>query len=174
MGGSRPALEGLEKSPGFIDLWQLHFSPAAGERNAPDEFIANPGVPCDGKCGRIGAVQYIGSSFADWFAGEWVDMKAITAVALMTMGLAVSLMAETFAGVVMDQKCSGNASMKSNTDCIQKCIKEGSPAVLVTADGKVYKIANQDKILASAGKNVSVDGKLDKDTITVATVADAK
>jgi hypothetical protein len=37
----------------------------------------------------------------------------------------------------------------------------------VTADGKVYKISNQDKILASAGKNVSVDGKLVGDTITV-------
>ncbi len=34
-------------------------------------------------------------------------MKAITAVALMTMGLAVSLMAENFNGVVMDEKCSG-------------------------------------------------------------------
>lgn len=97
-------------------------------------------------------------------------MKAITAVALMTMGLAMSLMAETFTGVVMDEKCSGNAAMKTNADCIQKCIKEGSPAVLVTPDGKVYKIANQDKIVPSAGKSVSVDGKLDKDTITVATV----
>jgi len=97
-------------------------------------------------------------------------MKAITVVGLMTMGLAVSLMAETFTGVVMDEKCSGNAAMKTNADCIQKCIKEGSAAVLVAPDGKVYKIANQDKILASAGKNVSVDGKLDKDTITVASV----
>lgn len=97
-------------------------------------------------------------------------MKAITAVALMTMGLAVSLMAENFTGVVMDQKCSSIASMKTNVECIQKCIKGGSPAVLVTADGTVYKIANQDKILASAGKNVSVDGKLVGDTITVETI----
>lgn len=97
-------------------------------------------------------------------------MKAIATVALMTMGLAVSLMAENFTGVVMDQKCSGIASMKTNVDCILKCIKGGSPAVLVTADGKVYRIANQDKILASAGKNVSVDGKLVGDTITVVTV----
>jgi hypothetical protein len=97
-------------------------------------------------------------------------MKAITVVALMTMGLSVSLMAETFNGVVMDQKCSGITAMRTNVDCIQKCIKGGSPAVLVTAEGKVYKIANQDKILPSAGKNVSVDGKLAGDTITVASV----
>lgn len=98
-------------------------------------------------------------------------MKAITAVGLITMGLAAALMAETFTGTVMDEKCSGNAAMRTNAACIDKCIKGGSPAVLVTPEGKVYKIANQDKILSSAGKNVSVDGKLDKDTITVASVA---
>ncbi|HEX3879581.1 MAG TPA: DUF5818 domain-containing protein [Bryobacteraceae bacterium] len=97
-------------------------------------------------------------------------MKTITAVALMSMGLATSLMAENFKGVVMDEKCSGIASMKSNVECIQKCIKEGSPAVLVTSDGKVYKVANQDKVLPSAGKNVTVNGKLEGDTITVATI----
>jgi|SRR5579863_1691217 len=97
-------------------------------------------------------------------------MKAIAATALMTMGLAASLMAETFTGVVMDEKCSGIASMKTNVECIQKCIKGGSTAVLVTPDGKVYKIANQEKILPSAGRNVSVDGKLAGDTITVASV----
>jgi hypothetical protein len=97
-------------------------------------------------------------------------MKTITALALMSMGLAASLMAENFKGVVMDEKCSGNSAMRSNVECIQKCIKEGSAAVLVTPEGKVYKIANQDKILASAGKNVTVDGKLEGETITVASV----
>ena len=97
-------------------------------------------------------------------------MKTVSAIALMATGLAASLMAENFKGVVMDEKCSGNSAMKSNVECIQKCIKDGSPAVLVTAEGKVYKIANQDKILASAGRNVSVDGKLEGDTITVASI----
>ena len=97
-------------------------------------------------------------------------MRTITAVALMTMGLAASSMAANFKGVVMDEKCSGMPDMKSNVDCIRKCIKDGSPAVLVTADGKIYNIANQDKVLASAGKNVTVNGKLAGDTITVASV----
>lgn len=90
------------------------------------------------------------------------------------MGLAAGLMAENFTGVVMDQKCSGSAAMKTNAACIQKCIKGGEKAVLVAPDGKVYKIENQDKVLAEAGKNVSVDGKLSGDTITVATIAEAK
>ncbi len=47
-GGTPKAIEAMRTSPGFIDLWQLHSAPLAGERNAPDEFIANLGVPCDG------------------------------------------------------------------------------------------------------------------------------
>ena len=49
-------------------------------------------------------------------------------------------------------------------------IKGGSPAVLVTTDGKIYKISNQDKIVASAGENVTVMGKLKGDTLTIDSV----
>jgi hypothetical protein len=94
-------------------------------------------------------------------------MKKISALALMTLGLAASGMAAEFKGFVQDQKCSGIAAMKGDAACAQKCIKGGSPAVLVTEDGKIYKIANQDKILASAGQNVTVTAKLKGDTLTI-------
>src|ERR1700683_2636942 len=94
-------------------------------------------------------------------------MKKISAIALMTMGLAASGLAAEFKGFVEDQKCSTNPEMKGDAACAQKCIKGGSPAVLVTPDGKIYKIANQDKILASAGQNVTVTGKLKDDTLTI-------
>ena len=97
-------------------------------------------------------------------------MKKISAVALMTMGLATIGMAAEFNGFVGDTKCSTNPAMKGDADCAQKCIKGGSPAVLVTPEGKIYKIANQDKIVASAGQNVTVTGKLKGDTITVDSV----
>jgi hypothetical protein len=97
-------------------------------------------------------------------------MKKISAVALLTMGLAAAGFAAEFKGFVEDTKCSTMASMKGDADCAQKCIKGGSPAVLVTPDGKIYKIANQDKIVASAGQNVTVTGKLKGDTITVDSV----
>jgi hypothetical protein len=97
-------------------------------------------------------------------------MKKISVVVLMTMGFAASVMAAEFKGFVEDEKCSTNPGMKDNAACAQKCIKGGSPAVLVTADGKVYKIANQAKITDSAGKNVTVTGKLDGDTLTVDSV----
>jgi hypothetical protein len=97
-------------------------------------------------------------------------MKKISVVALMTMGLAAVGMAADFKGFVEDTKCSTNPAMKGDADCAQKCIKGGSPAVLVTPEGKIYKISNQDKIVASAGQNVTVTGKLKGDTITVDSV----
>jgi hypothetical protein len=97
-------------------------------------------------------------------------MKTITALALMTLGLAASGVAAEYKGFVEDQKCSGMPEMKGDADCAQKCIKGGSPAVLVTPEGKIYKIANQDKIVASAGQNVTVMGKLKGDTLTVDSV----
>jgi hypothetical protein len=97
-------------------------------------------------------------------------MKKISVVVLMTMGFAASVMAAEFKGFVEDEKCSTNPGMKDNAACAQKCIKGGSAAVLVTEDGKVYKIANQAKITDSAGKNVTVTGKLDGDTLTVDSV----
>lgn len=97
-------------------------------------------------------------------------MKTITAVALMTLGLAASGLAAEFKGFVEDTKCSTIPAMKGDADCAQKCIKGGSPAVLVTPDGKIYKISNQDKIVASAGQNVTVEGKLKGDTLTIASV----
>lgn len=97
-------------------------------------------------------------------------MKTITAVALMTIGLAASGLAAEFKGFVEDQMCAGMPEMKGDATCAQKCIKGGSPAVLVTPDGKIYKIANQAKITAMAGKNVTVTGDLKGDTLTVASV----
>ena len=52
----------------------------------------------------------------------------------------------------------------------QSCIKRGAPAVFVTEDGKIYKIADQDKVKADAGKKVTITGKMDGDTITVDSV----
>jgi hypothetical protein len=97
-------------------------------------------------------------------------MKKISAVALMILGLAASGMAAELKGFVEDQKCSTMAAMKGNAECAQKCIKGGSPAVLVTEDGKIYKIANQDKIVASAGMNVTVTGSVKGDTLTIDSV----
>jgi hypothetical protein len=95
--------------------------------------------------------------------------KAILAFAL-TAGLAGTVMAAEFKGYIIDEKCSKVASMKGDVDCATKCIKGGSPAVLVTDAGKVYKIADQDKVVPLAGKQVTISGKAKGDTISVDSV----
>ncbi|HLK46878.1 MAG TPA: DUF5818 domain-containing protein [Bryobacteraceae bacterium] len=95
--------------------------------------------------------------------------KAILALAL-TAGFAGSVMAAEYKGYIIDEKCSKVASMKGDADCANKCIKAGSPAVLVSDNGKVYKIANQDKVVPLAGKEVTINGKAKGDTITVDSV----
>jgi hypothetical protein len=97
-------------------------------------------------------------------------MKKFTVVASLVLGLSALAMADEFKGFVEDTACSTKAEMKDNAACAKKCIKGGSPAVLVTADGKVFKISNQDKIVAHAGENVTVTGTAKGDTITIASV----
>jgi hypothetical protein len=94
-------------------------------------------------------------------------MKKFFATAVVAVAFTSTAMAAQFKGVVEDQNCSKMPAMQGNADCAKKCIKGGTPAVLVTPDGHVYKIANQDKIVAHAGENVVVDGELAGDTITV-------
>jgi hypothetical protein len=97
-------------------------------------------------------------------------MKKLTAIAALALGLAGSMMAAEFKGFVEDQMCAGKPEMKNDAECAQKCIKGGSPAVLVTEDGKIYKIAEQAKVTPLAGKNVTINGTLKGDTISVASV----
>lgn len=82
----------------------------------------------------------------------------------------ISALAADFTGTIVDEKCSGNKAMVGNAACSAKCIKGGSPAVLVSEEGKVYKIADQDKVVAHAGHKVTITGTVDGDTIKVDSV----
>jgi competence protein ComEC len=60
-GGAVATFETLKKSPGLQDLWQLHYAVDAGDRNSPEQFIANVGVGGTAQTGvpDEGAVNYI-------------------------------------------------------------------------------------------------------------------
>jgi hypothetical protein len=84
-------------------------------------------------------------------------------------------LAADWTGYIIDKGCSTKKAMWGNVACAQSCMKRGDPAVFVTeADGKVFTVANQDKVKDSAGKKVTITGKMDGDSITVETIADAK
>jgi hypothetical protein len=94
-------------------------------------------------------------------------MKKVLAVFAFA---AMTSMAADWTGYVVDQSCASKPAMKGNEACAARCIKGGSPAVLLTDDGKIYKIAEQDKVTAHAGHKVTITGKLDGETISVDSV----
>ena len=85
--------------------------------------------------------------------------------------LSASMFAGEWTGTIADSKCAAKHADASEASmaCAQKCVKGGADAVFVS-DGKVIKIANQDAVKQHIGHKVTIDGKLDGDTITVSDV----
>ena len=54
-GGEPRVLDTLRSSPGFQDLWQLHYSNSGKDKNAPEQFIANLKDPCEAKMIKVSA-----------------------------------------------------------------------------------------------------------------------
>ncbi|HWB86888.1 MAG TPA: DUF5818 domain-containing protein [Bryobacteraceae bacterium] len=101
-------------------------------------------------------------------------MKKFVFLLAVATGLSLSAMAAEWTGYIADQACAGKQGAKaasaSHAACAAKCIKGGSEAVLVTADGKVYKIADQAKVVDHAGQKVTLTGTMDGDSIKVDSV----
>jgi hypothetical protein len=76
------------------------------------------------------------------------------------------------AGYIVDQRCAARGKgMWTNAQCVATCVRDGDKVVLVTEEGKVYQIANQDKITQETyGQVVTLLGKTDGDTITVESI----
>lgn len=94
-------------------------------------------------------------------------MKSGIALFTLTLIVSTASMAAEFAGYVIDQSCAAKPAMKGNEACARRCIKSGSPAVLLTEDAKVYKLDDQAKVVEHAGQKVKISGSLDGDTIKV-------
>jgi hypothetical protein len=100
-------------------------------------------------------------------------MKKFVMAGVFVSMLAVSAFAESYKGYIADANCAakGKAGSASHAECAAKCIKGGAAAVLVTSDGKIYKIADQDKVKEHAGHAVTIMGKAEGDTLTVDSVS---
>jgi hypothetical protein len=96
---------------------------------------------------------------------------------VMTLALAAPIHAaeQTWTGVISDSACGATheasaegADKMSDHDCTLACVKGGSTYVLV-ADGKIYKIANQnfDGLAKNAGARVTVVGEEEGDGLRV-------
>jgi Protein of unknown function (DUF5818) len=97
-------------------------------------------------------------------------MKRLSILAALAAGMSISALAADYTGYIIDQNCASKKEMLGNVACAQSCIKRGSPAVLATDDGKVYKITDQDKVKDLAGKKVTITGSMSGDSIKVDSV----
>jgi len=91
-------------------------------------------------------------------------MKKLMLLAALAAG---SAMAAQWTGYIVDEMCANKKEMLGNVTCAQNCIKRGSPAVLVTDDGAIHKIADQDKVKDYAGKKVTISGTVSNGAIIV-------
>jgi hypothetical protein len=79
----------------------------------------------------------------------------------------------TIHGFVSDVRCGAMHSSPSvdTTRCMQKCMREGSPPVIVSS-GKVYQVKGHSADVAEyIGQYVTVQGVVDGDTITVLSIS---
>jgi len=94
-------------------------------------------------------------------------MKTGIAVCALLLGFSTLAPAADFLGYIIDEACATKSAMKGNEACVRKCIKGGSPAVLLGEGDKVYKLDDQAKVAEHAGHKVKVTGTLNGDTIKV-------
>jgi hypothetical protein len=75
-------------------------------------------------------------------------------------------------GYITDLQCGKRGKgMWTNVECIQRCLRDGDKLVLVTEEGKIYQIANQDKLTEETyGQVVTLIGKTEGEIITVEAV----
>ena len=101
-------------------------------------------------------------------------MRKLVVLLGLVFTLSLVAMAEEWTGYIADANCAKKQGAKAAADghagCAQGCIKKGAAAVLVTEEGKVYKLEDQSKVVDHAGQKVTVTGKLEGETIQVDSV----
>jgi hypothetical protein len=95
-------------------------------------------------------------------------VPALVLVAIFASGEAGTSM--TLRGYVLDSACAFTKSLKKpiSAECAIACAKAGSPLVILTTSGTIYwpiadttpSSSQNDKLLAYAGKLVTVSGKV--------------
>lgn len=101
------------------------------------------------------------------------------ATIVLSAGLAVPALAETFTGKVSDSMCGAkHKEGMAPADCVRACVKHGAKYTLVVGD-KVYTLdasteAEKDELNKLAWEQAKVTGTAKGDTIMVKSVTAAK
>ena len=99
-------------------------------------------------------------------AGLLASLASFASAAEMSMNGTIS---DSMCGASHAKMMAMHKDMKTDRACAMGCVKAGAKYVFVSADGKVYQIANQDSasVMKNAGESVSMTGDVNGDTITV-------
>jgi Protein of unknown function (DUF5818) len=78
----------------------------------------------------------------------------------------------SWTGWVTDTNCGAKGAKAEHAACAAKCVNEHGAkyALFNEADKKVYILDPQDKVAEHAGHEVTVQGRLDGDTIHVSSI----
>ncbi len=113
-------------------------------------------------------------------------MNRLLAVFALLSFASIACFAEHLTGYVSDEQCAASSSKAAKaTDwinpakfesCAQKCVKNGSPVVLVTENNKVLKLDAESTRKASAhlGHRVFVEGKVENGTLKISKITTIK
>jgi hypothetical protein len=87
-------------------------------------------------------------------------MKKVVTIVVVALFCASMAFAGEYTGYVTDKGCAGKGKYgKDHEGCAKSCLgKDGSVAVLVTEDGKVYAVKQQDQVKPHAGHLVKING----------------
>jgi len=104
------------------------------------------------------------------------SLFALALVSAITISAIPQLHAasQSMDGVISDAMCAKKHMMPGKTDaeCVQACVKDGSSYVLVSG-AKVYKLAAKPQTIAPfAGKHVHIVGSVNDNSITVASISE--
>lgn len=95
-------------------------------------------------------------------------MKKLALAFLLVLSLfAFSAAAEEMTGYISDAKCAKDVAKvesDAHAGCAAACAKKGAALIFVSG-GKVYQVAEQAKVQDHAGHKVTINGKLDGDTL---------
>lgn len=104
-------------------------------------------------------------------------MKKLWTIVSIGSLFAVAGLAESLSGTISDASCAAKheAASESDVACVKRCIQRGGAPVLVSS-GKIYKISadSKDKVKDVLGLKVTVQGKVDGDTVIIESVEAAK
>jgi hypothetical protein len=108
-----------------------------------------------------------------------VKVFASTAAIVLLAGATMFGAEQTWVGEISDSACGAhhesgaeNVPTPPAKECVANCVAGGSKYVLVTADGKVLEIANQDApgLKDNGGAKVKITGELKGSAINATTI----